>query len=380
MTVLTEELKRILNKAAKVAGTRQPIEQLSGIARIEEGMIEVGPVNGISWRHHLPDDMKTEALAGVIEVAPVLRWVRSCPSQEIEITVESGRDGGQGGSRRWLKLVGVDAGIEAKFLLEAAPPNRLKIESIRPSEASLFDLEALAAVIHATSSDPSRFVLMNVEITATRFTATDGRRLAIRKRNLEGTISADDLIAECLLPSDAAKLVCSVMEGTCVYSVQERRLTLYGAESVITIACSDLKYPDIEKVLVGESMLRGCTVNVEDFIAAVESVSAIPSDVPADASILITFEGNLITCRNDSSTAHASAEIAALQGIHERVQGKILKLVPTYLLDALKSMKGEKVWFAFVPDDDSTEVLGAVVLRTREECELSQIMPMRNEG
>jgi DNA polymerase-3 subunit beta len=227
--------------------------------------------------------------------------------------------------------------------------------------------KSLRKIAYAVSTDQTRYVLNGILLSLHEgnFTAvaTDGRRLALVEKNLEG--SANTVDKEVILP---------------IKVVNELQRTLEGdGEVIIKLTDSQASFT-IDKTVIVTKLLEGNYPNYRQVIPAEFSSNV---DIPREAfqqvlnrvAIVLNEAGSKVKFKlteNNLTLSASSSESEADEPLEVNFQGDELDISfnPAYLRDPLRNLECDDVTLRFNDGFKPIVLLG-------DEGFLCVIMPMR---
>ncbi|MBN1585833.1 MAG: DNA polymerase III subunit beta [Candidatus Omnitrophica bacterium] len=217
---------------------------------------------------------------------------------------------------------------------------------VRMNASRLKELVALTSI--AMSHDETRYVLNGILLELRgkelRLVATDGRRMALVREELEKPFKDSKRV---IIPVKAVNEL-SRMLGECEtvgIRFAEGQIGFWSENTSIVARLVDGEFPDYEKVVPPEAKQK-VTVNTENFLSAVRRASVFTT--PDSQSVRIEVRSDrLILLKNTPSLGELREEIAA-----EYAGGEFsIGFNPGYLIDVLKNIKDETLELELVASD-----------------------------
>lgn len=230
----------------------------------------------------------------------------------------------------------------------------------------------LRRTIFAVSTDEARYVLnglfFSLKDHKLTVVATDGRRLALTHEEVE---IENESGLEFILPTKAANELSRLLaeEGQVEIRVQENQVvfTLLGENGHrVQLVTKQVEgtYPNYRQVIPKESRHR-VTLMREEFLQALRRAELMTSE--KSNSVRLTFSRNQLAITANTPEIGEARETLA---INYKEEDFAVAFNPTYLLDALKALEEEEVFF------ELTDELSPGVLKVNGPF-LYVIMPMR---
>ena len=236
---------------------------------------------------------------------------------------------------------------------------------------------ALDRVLHAVSTDETRYNLTGVAVTHLpggniRLCATDGHRLALYERDIPGAVIPDGVI----IPRKAIVEIKRMLDA----GGDEARLGFVSTSIVferggvvLTARRVDGKFPDVEQVIPTSAKLTA-TFDRAALLAAIKRVALLVPDKGQGISVTLPTsegEGEATLRSNNPDVGEAIEEVAVTLGMNGGKPGLVIGLNAAYLIDALGSLPEEKVSI------DLIDELSPAVLRGATPDQKAVVMPMR---
>ena len=201
--------------------------------------------------------------------------------------------------------------------------------------------EMLRKVYYAASQDDTRRTLKGVLVSFkdgnVTMVATDGRRLALTKNELEFPKSAEKDI---VLPSKAvAELQRSLNgEGEAIMQVNKTQLCFKFENTTIYSKLMDEVYPNYNQVIPKET-IHEIAVDRQLLLDALERVNVMTMD-EAHSTKLIFSEGKLTVTSAASDIGDAKDEVEIKYSGEEKIE---IIFNPNYIMDCLKAIDEDEI-------------------------------------
>jgi DNA polymerase-3 subunit beta len=258
-----------------------------------------------------------------------------------------------------FKLMGMDS---AEFPM----PEDLVAENEFGLDRSDFG-KTLRKIAYAVSTDQTRYVLNGILLSLHEgnFTAvaTDGRRLALVEKNLEGGANAVDM--EVILPIKVVNELqrCLEGEGEVLIKLTDSQASFTVDKTVILTKLLEGNYPNYRQVIPAEF---SNTVDIprEAFQRVLNRVAIVLTEAGASVKFKLSENNLALNATSSESEADESLEV--------NFQGSELDISfnPAYLRDPLRNLECDDVTLRFNDGFKPIVLLG-------DEGFLCVIMPMR---
>lgn len=258
--------------------------------------------------------------------------IRDLPEGKVDIVVRKNNSISIESQRCFFKLMGLPKEEFPKL------PKLHEKDSITLNQQLLKNM--LNLTVFAVSRDETRYilngVLLEVKGKGIKLVATDGRRLALIKKELESPI---EFKKEVIIPTKAInELIRNLREeGQVKITFGENQISFQIDNIVLVSRLIEGQFPSYEQVIPKEGKGK-IVINREKFLWAAKRVSNLTS--PDSQSIKIDlFKDKLLFSKNSPDMGEAKEEI----DIEHKGQELSAGFNPQYLIDALKNLKDEAV-------------------------------------
>lgn len=258
--------------------------------------------------------------------------IRDLPEGKVDIVVRKNNSISIESQRCFFKLMGLPKEEFPKL------PKLHEKDSITLNQQLLKNM--LNLTVFAVSRDETRYilngVLLEVKDKGIKLVATDGRRLALIKKELESPI---EFKKEVIIPTKAInELIRNLREeGQVKITFGENQISFQIDNIVLVSRLIEGQFPSYEQVIPKEGKGK-IVINREKFLWAAKRVSNLTS--PDSQSIKIDlFKDKLLFSKNSPDMGEAKEEI----DIEHKGQELSAGFNPQYLIDALKNLKDEAV-------------------------------------
>jgi len=229
--------------------------------------------------------------------------------------------------------------------------------------------ENIKHTIFATSDDETRYFLNGIYIEAKDgvlyFVATDGRRLALVKKNIEVSIGNFTGI---IVPPKVLNIIYKRLsdEGNISIGIGEKNIFFFFADYKFYSILIDGQYPNYERV-IPENQERFFEVDRKEFLEALKRVSLMVEQ--KSKRILLNISKDNLSISSQESEIGIAKEDLICEYVAEEM---LLGLNYVYLEEPLKTLTSDKVRIEF------TESTRAIILKgVGQEDILHVIMPMQ---
>ncbi|MEE8146899.1 MAG: DNA polymerase III subunit beta, partial [Longimicrobiales bacterium] len=240
------------------------------------------------------------------------------------------------------------------FELEGEDPTEFPEIPGFPAEATAQigaqDLRTLVRkTIFATAREATRFALNGVRVTTgggrMTYVATDGRRLAVLGKTIEGgpAAEADGPAVSAILGVKGLQQferAAAAVDGVVDLAVSERFAALKTPLAEVTIRVVDGTFPDHQEI-VPEQCERTATIPVERLRNRLNQASKFAS--VETQSVVLHFKPNQLVI----SAAGGDGRAEVTLGIEYSGPEERIGFNPAYLIEGLKAMDADAVEFGF---------------------------------
>ena len=242
------------------------------------------------------------------------------------------------------------------------------LRSVKLKQSELADI--IERISYAVSIEDSRKVLQGIllsihegKITAV---ATDGKRLALVEKMLDGVPEGSD--GDIIITLKAAQELKRVMEkeGDVILEIGEKQIIFRVGETVITSKLIEGNYPNFRQVIPASFKT---TVNIQcaQFIYALELLSVTLADSTSPL-VKLTFKNNQLLFEANSNIGEGSESIP----VDYEGDEMSASFNPHYLLDPFKHLPNDQMQLKI------NDVISPIALETSDGF-LYVIMPMRSK-
>jgi DNA polymerase-3 subunit beta len=258
--------------------------------------------------------------------------VKDLPEGEINITVRKNNSISIESERCFFKLMGLPKDDFPKI------PRLYDKESIAINQGLLKNMLSLTSF--AVSRDETRYILNGilfvVKDKGLRLVATDGRRLALIKKEIE---LPPEFKKELIVPIKATQELMRNLtdEGMVKIVFGENQISFQFDHTTLISRLIEGQFPNYEQV-IPKGDKGTIVINRERFLWATKRMAILTS--PDSQSIKIDlFKDKLIFSKNTPDMGEAKEEI----DIEHQGEEFSVGFNPQYLIDVLKSLKGQDV-------------------------------------
>ncbi|MFH1201477.1 MAG: DNA polymerase III subunit beta [Candidatus Omnitrophota bacterium] len=226
--------------------------------------------------------------------------------------------------------------------------------------------EMLELVYFAASTDETRYVLngilMEIKDKVLKFVATDGRRLAIVKRNLATVFPKDTSV---IIPVKTAQELNRNLgeEGLLQFFLGENQVLFKMGATSITSRLIEGEFPDYNSV-IPQPVDNKVKLNRQGFLLALRRASLL-STLDYQAVKLELFKNKMVISKSTPDLGESREELDVEYAGKELIIG----FNPYYIMDVLKSLASEIVAFEITDSDKP----GAI----RSQDYIYIVLPMR---
>ncbi len=225
-------------------------------------------------------------------------------------------------------------------------------------------------ISYAVSAEDSRKVLQGIllsihegKITAV---ATDGKRLALVEKMLEGIPEGSD--GDIIITLKSAQELKRIMEkeGEVKMEIGEKLIRFTVGETVITSKLIEGNYPNYRQVIPA-SFKKSVTIQCDQFTYALDILSFTLTDTNSPL-VKLTFKQNQLLFEANSNIGEGSESIP----VDYEGEEMSASFNPHYLLDPFKHLPHDQMFLKI------NDVVSPIALETADGF-LYVIMPMRNK-
>ena len=227
--------------------------------------------------------------------------------------------------------------------------------------------KALAKVSYSTSEDENRQVLSGILLSVREgmltVAATDGRRLALVERPLDGEGVAE---GDVILPGKVAAELGRMLEGegNVVVQLSESRASFEFGGTVVTSKLVEGTYPNYRQVIPG-TFAQSVAIPRLAFAEALNRVSMVISDTSSAVKLSLRTAEMVV-----SATSHEVGE--AKEPVEVSYEGGPLDIAfnPLFFTEPLKNLECDQIIMRFNDEYSPVALLG-------DEGFIYVVMPMR---
>lgn len=285
--------------------------------------------------------------------------IKELPDGEVEINVTKNNTINIKTRKASFKIMGLDK-EEYPKLPEFSLENAIEIDQ------SIIK-ESLSLTSFAISHDETRYVLNGVLISfqgkQIKFVATDGRRLAFFKKDVEQKSNTN---IEMIVPAKTIHELLKLLnwEGKVKIIPSQNKVIFYLEDTVLSSSLIEGNFPNYEQVIPKEEKTQ-TQVNREEFLQAIRRASLLTS--PESPAMKFDFIKNkIIVSAKSPNMGEAKEDVASEFKGNEITIG----FNPGYFIDVLKNLEEEKITISLTEPDKPGLVKG-------REGYLYVIMPMQ---
>lgn len=268
---------------------------------------------------------------------------------------------------------------KSKFTLSSMPANDFpNVEQDKQADNVVLPQSVLGQLIDATAfamaQQDVRYylngMLLELKQNHARTVATDGHRLAMSTRHVDG-LSIDDR-KQVIVPRKGILELNRLLEGddaTVELSIGSSHLRAVTESFVFTTKLVDGKFPDYDRVVPrgGDKEVVGD----RQMLKAIFSRAAILSNEKYRGVRIALSEGNMIVKANNPEQEEAEVEV----DIDYTGPGLEVGFNVSYLLDVLNVIKGEQI--RIVMSDANNAISSSLITDFDDDSSQYVVMPMR---
>jgi DNA polymerase-3 subunit beta len=278
----TADLKLWMGRLTKMTrgGNALPVLDTVRLEADEEGHLSLDFTNLDIW---MKASLRAEVSSGgcaLVNAKKLNEAAKLLPDAEVSVEL----------SARGLKV----SGRSASYTFATLPVEEFPAEPATVVEAGALKVEAagqfLAGMIKGVQcsicSDSSRYLLeslkLEVEGSVVRLVATDGKRLSVYERDLQGL--AESSLAQGeeegpVIPADAVPILCDLCTEAGIEVVRlfadHRALDFWWGDAWLRVKLVDGKYPNYKAVIPDFSKRPGVVISPDEWDDAISSVLAV---------------------------------------------------------------------------------------------------------
>ena len=347
-----EKLLKILAKVQNIADRKSSMAILSTVLfEAKEDGVEVSATDlEIGFKSFMEAEVEEEG-ALAIPARKFYEIIKDFPSERIILSEED----------NWLHITGSDH--EVFFRLACLPaedfPSLPELE-----ETNLVDLpggtlaEMIGKTIFCVASEESRFILAGIymeqlEEGILRLVATDGHRLALIDREVEG-IEKIELSPGVIVPRKACQEMRKIAQDQVLvqFGVKENHAVLAAPNLMLTARLIDGQYPDYRAV-IPESKENVILIPRKRFIEALKRVSIISLERFRPVALEVSQNEITIVSQHPDLGEGREKIPAQYQG-----EAFTLNFNAKYLVDILEVMDSEEVELSMKDENTPCTITG----------------------
>jgi len=277
-----------------------------------------------------------------------------------------------------LKIKSLEKSINALFSLKGIPKNEYatipSIEEDAVFKIGQMDLKnMIRKVISSASNDDMRYVLngilFSIKRKSLKLIATDGRRLSVITKDIEGPSKDENIIISKKVLSELEKLLGT--EGECQIGFSSSKVFFHFDNIHIISRLIEGDFPDYQQV-VPKTTEREVVFKKEELFNAVKRISLIVDE--KYKKITITVKDNkAIFDSQDPDVGEAFEEINCVSVKPPFKEDFVISFNSFFLLDVLRVIETDEVVFLF------NQNINPVIIKEKDsDSFLSIIMPMKS--
>ncbi|RKY38844.1 MAG: DNA polymerase III subunit beta [Candidatus Omnitrophota bacterium] len=314
LPILSNILVEVEKEGIKFSGTDLEI----GISALVKGEIEVEEIGAIT-----------------VPAKKISDIVHELPDEKIDISVKKNNILQIEAGKVFYRIMGLPAG-DFPQLPSLPEENREKISLSQPVLKSLLTMTAFAV-----SSEESRYVLNGILFVhkegKLRLVSTDGRRLALVEKEVEG-VKGELWKRGVILPIKAVKEVNRLLgEGEIEIYLIENQMVFVIDNTVVISRLIEGEFPDYEQVIPQRSS-RIAKINREGFLSATRRVSLLTA--PSASLMKLNLNKNRLLISSETPDLGEAREEMEVEYQGEEIT---IGFNPYYLLDMLRSIPFEEI-------------------------------------
>lgn len=340
LTIAKDQILSGLQAVQNVVGTRTTLPILSNVLlRAADNRLELTATDLDVTISCIVEAKVSRAGATTLPVKKLFSIARELGVPEIELDVDEKNECSIRAGTSFFKIHGLAA---EEFPTLPTMPDQKRI--LLPQEKVKAMLRKTA---FAVSLDEARYVLnglfVSVKENKLTMVATDGRRMALTDEDVEVTAEAS---AEFIVPTKAinelSRLLTDKGEVQITFGENQAAFALKGDNNFnVLVLCKlvDGTYPNYRQVIPAESSERIPIVR-EELLQALRRAEIMTSDKSNSVKLNFT-RNNLAITANTPEVGEARETMAINYKGHEFG----IAFNPTFLMDALKALDNDEVFF-----------------------------------
>ncbi|GLB58972.1 DNA polymerase III subunit beta [Cytobacillus sp. NCCP-133] len=344
-----DRLVQSVQDVMKAVTSRTTIPILTGIKIVasEEGVTLTGSDSDISIESFIPKEENGNEIVEIRQPGAIVlqarffsEIVKKLPTDSVEIHVENHLQTVIRSGKSEFNLNGLDA-EEYPHLPQIEEENVFKIPT---------DLlkSMIRQTVFAVSTSETRPILTGVnwkvENGMLTCIATDSHRLALRKAQIETTISES---YNGVIPGKSLSELSKILDDNndLIDIVITENQVLFKAEHLLFFSrLLEGNYPDTSRLIPNESK-TDVIVNTKEFLQAIDRASLLAKEGRNNVVKLSAIEGGVIEI--SSNTPEIGKVVEEVQS--KSVEGEELKISfsAKFMMDALKALEGTEITVSF---------------------------------
>lgn len=255
------------------------------------------------------------------------------------------------------------------------PSPRIKEDGLIKLKSSLIG-EMLEKTTYAVCSDETKYNLNGIfvqayqsgDINQLRMVATDGHRLSMASRSIEGNLGSE-LIKGVILPRKGVSELKKMTEeetDSLLIGFMENNAVIKNGDTIMVMRLVDGEFPDYTRVIPQQNT-RSIRVNREDFLHSLRRMQILSSDKFKGIKLDVEESGMEISSSNPELGDSREELDVLYQG-----DSMALRFNARYLIDVLTVLDGAEVELLL-----KDELSPAIIKSDVDPDFLAVIMPMR---
>jgi DNA polymerase-3 subunit beta len=334
LNIKKAELLDGLQKASSIIGTKSTLPVLSNVLLdAKSGMLTLTTTD-LEVRITINVDAEVET-PGVttLPAKTFLSIIRSLPGSTVDLESDDTHHMSITAGRSFYRLLGL-------------PPDDfplpIEFTAVRSFSLKQSDLtRTLERISYAASTDDSRKslsgILFSLKENAFTVVATDGKRLALVERSVDGFTGTD---GQSILPAKGALEIQRVFaggDGEAVVELGEEQVVIKAGGTILSSKLVEGNYPDYRKV-IPTSFTRKIELPSEEFSAALQRMSIVVSE--SSAYVKLTFADNKIEMKAASTEVGEGSESVPIEYTGPEI---VVSFNPIYVLAPFRHLDADKV-------------------------------------
>lgn len=235
--------------------------------------------------------------------------------------------------------------------------------------------EMIKKTIYSVSMEETGYRLSGIYIqkvikdqnTFLRMVATDGHRLSLIDKKLEG-INDIEIDTGIMIPKKAINEINKLAsgDGSILFAVKGNNCVIKKEDIMINIRLLDTKFPDYNSVIPKE-VKHSIKIDRGSLLDGMKKMSIISTETYKGVKLI--FQNNTVELKSENPELGEAQEVINISYDGEYIE---LGFNPRYFIDVLQSMDSEEIIIEFIDNSNPCKITGE-----KDEGFLGLIMPMR---